>query len=79
METVTISKKSLETITRDLLELWEYLEIDNAQGRKVVIALDEAIEVLGLQPTLEYKAQLERDRQAAEWRARQAAKLSEAN
>lgn len=79
METVTISKKSLETITRDLLELWEYLELDNAQGRKVVIALDEAIEVLGLQPELEHKAQAERERQAAEWQARQAAKLSEAN
>lgn len=79
METVTISKKSLEIITRDLLEIWDFMELHDAQGRKVIAALDEAIEILGLQPELEEKAQIERERVAAEWRARQAAQNGEAN
>lgn len=78
METVTISKKSLEILTRDLLEYWEYLELDNAQGRKVIAALDEAIELLDLQPELDRKAELAREEQAAIWRARQAAENGKA-
>lgn len=78
MEKVTISKKALETITKDLLEFWDYLELHDERGRKVVTALDEAIEILGLQPALDLKAQQEREEQARIWKERQA-KESEAN
>lgn len=81
MENTTISKRSLETLTREVLSFWEcdYVDMGNEHARYIAIALDEAIALLGLQPELDHKAQLERERAAAEWQARLDAKNSKAD
>lgn len=81
---ITISRKTLEILTREILEIWEcdYLELTNPGARKIATALDEAIEALGIQPELDAKAEAAREAEAAAWRARQAleaAKNSGAN
>ena len=74
MENATISKKSLETLTREILSIWEcdYAEMTDAHARKIATALDEAIAVLDLQPELDEKARQQREEQARLWKERQA-------
>ena len=74
MENATISKKSLETLTREILSIWEcdYAEMTDAHARKIATALDEAIAVLDLQPELDEKARQQREEQARLWEERQA-------
>ncbi len=85
MENATISKKSLETLTREILSIWEcdYMDITDGHNRKIATALDEAIAVLDLQPELDEKARQQREEQWKIWKERQAkeqkAKESEAN
>lgn len=81
---LTISRKALEVLTREVLAIWEcdYLDLTSAGARRIATALDEAIEALGIQPELDAKAEAIREAEAAAWRARQAAeaaKNSEAN
>ena len=81
---LTISKKTLEVLTREVLAVWECdcLELTSASARKIAQALDEAIELLGIQPELDAKAEAARQAELAAWKARQAAeaaKNSEAN
>lgn len=74
MENATLSKKSLETLTREIISLWEcdYAEMTDAHARKIATALDEAIAVLDLQPELDEKARQQREEQARLWKERQA-------
>lgn len=75
---ITISRKTLEILTREILDIWEcdYLELTNPGARKIATALDEAIEALGIQPELDTKAQAAREAEAAAWRAKQAAEAA---
>jgi hypothetical protein len=82
METVTISKATLEALTRQVLEYYEFdsVELTYESNRKIAIILHEAIEALGLQPVLDAERKLRHEQEAAAWRARQAAEAaSEAN
>lgn len=74
MENATLSKKSLETLTREILSIWEcdYVEMTDAHARKIATALDEAIAVLDLQPELDEQARQQREEQARLWQERQA-------
>jgi hypothetical protein len=76
---LTISKKTLEVLTREVLDIWEcdYLDLTNASARKIITALDEAIEALGIQPELDAKAEAIREAEAAAYRARRAAEAAE--
>jgi hypothetical protein len=81
-EKVTISKATLEALTRQVLEFYEFdsLELTHECDRKVAIILHEAIEALGIQPILDAERHARHEEAAAEWRARQAAEAaSEAN
>lgn len=75
---ITISRKTLEALTREVIAIWEfdYIELSNADARRIAIALDEAIEALGIQPELDTKAQAAREAEAAAWRAKQAAEAA---
>ena len=74
MEKVTISKNTLEILTREVISIWEcdYVEMTDTNARRIAIALDEAIEATGLQPELDRKAEQEREEQARLWKERQA-------
>jgi hypothetical protein len=82
METVTISKATLEALVREVLEWYEFdtLELSHECDRKRAVILHEAIEALSLQPLLDAERKAKAQEAAAEWRARQAAEAaSEAN
>mgnify|MGYP006921398520 CR=1 FL=1 len=76
MERVVISRKTLEALVREVLEVWEYtdLGVADAECRRVAVMLDEAIEALGIQQVLDAEQQARRQQMADEWRAQQAAK-----
>ncbi len=79
METVTISRKTLEFLTQVLVEMysWDGLDLTIESDRQVAIHIDEAAKALDLQHKLDairIERQEEAQRQMEEHRARQAAK-----
>jgi hypothetical protein len=78
MERVVISRKTLESLVREVLEYWDYADtgLTSAEVRRVAIMLDEAIEVLGIQEQLHLESVERAQRDAEEWRKQQAAKES---
>lgn len=78
MDQVTISKKTLERLTREVLDIWQFdgLDLTCSHARGIAMAMDEAIEALGMQEQLSQEAEIARQEAAAEWRARQAAEAA---
>ncbi len=78
METVTISRKTLEFLAQTAVEMysWDGLDVTIESDRQVAIHIDEVAKVLDLQDKLDamrLKQQEEARRQMEEHRARQAA------
>jgi hypothetical protein len=81
METVTISRKTLEFLTLKTAEMysWDGLDLTIEEDRQVAIHIDEAVEVLALQVEMDEmreKRQEELRRHYEEHHAAQAAKES---
>ena len=70
METVTISRKTLESLVREVLEYWEYCDtgLTSSEVRRVALMLDDAIEVLGIQDQLHNESVERAMRDAESWR-----------
>ena len=80
MENVTISKKTLETLLENTINMHEYdgLDLTVESDRKLAIMVQEAVEAIdGYQEQLEEKARIEAIAEHKRWIARQEAKAIE--
>ena len=80
MENVTISKKTLETLLENTINMHEYdgPDLTVESDRKLAIMVQEAVEAIdGYQEQLEEKARIEAIAEHNRWIARQEAKAIE--
>ena len=77
MENVTISRETLEFLTRMVLDYSEYAEAKHEHDRIQIGHLQVAITALDLQATLDKEANAEMVRRNAEYKAAQEAKAAE--
>jgi predicted GH43/DUF377 family glycosyl hydrolase len=77
MENVTISRETLEFLTRTVLDYSEYAEAKYEHDRIQIGHLQVAITALGLQATLDKEDNAEMVRRNAEYKAAQEAKAAE--
>tara|TARA_R110002153_G_scaffold273076_1_gene442937 strand:+ start:664 stop:912 length:249 start_codon:yes stop_codon:yes gene_type:complete len=77
MENVTISRETLEFLTRMVLDYSEYAEAKYEHDRIQIAHLQVAITALDLQATLDKEDNAEMVRRNAEYKAAQEAKAAE--
>tara|TARA_R110000823_G_C15615397_1_gene466976 strand:+ start:156 stop:404 length:249 start_codon:yes stop_codon:yes gene_type:complete len=77
MENVTISRETLEFLTRMVLDYSEYAEAKHEHDRIQIGHLQVAITALDLQATLDKEDNAEMVRRNAEYKAAQEAKAAE--